>query len=85
VSDRLIDNKNVKRIKIRIRHAHTVYEEFEPPEGFSYTISPDPYADQTLETKGKIMSNDLTFKRIPFYDTSNPYGGKTVYIGKESE
>ena len=37
--------------------------------------------EQTLETRHKTMSNDVTVKEIPITVTSNPQGGKTVLIG----
>lgn len=36
--------------------------------------------DQTLETKDKLMLNDMVIKEIPTYEVSNEYG-KTFYIG----
>ena len=46
----------------------------------SYVVTPKVEA-QTLETKQKLMADDVTIKEIPFYDTSNNAGGTTVYIG----
>jgi len=34
----------------------------------------------TLETAEKVMTDDLEIKAIPYYETSNPLGGYTVYI-----
>ena len=31
------------------------------------------------------MKDDVTVKKIPFYNVSNTAGGTTVYIGKEVE
>lgn len=39
--------------------------------------------EQTLPTKDKRMTEDLRINAIPFFDVSNPTGGKTIYIGKE--
>lgn len=36
---------------------------------------------QTLPTADKTMANDVTIEAIPVSRTSNPAGGKTVYIG----
>ena len=57
------------------------------PEGFDiysgeYVITPKPYDDQILETRGKLMINDVTVLQIPYYETSNT-SGLTVYIGGE--
>lgn len=46
-----------------------------------YTITPS-INEQTLETKNKVMTDDLNIKQIPYFQTSNEYGD-TIYIGKE--
>ena len=38
---------------------------------------------QTLETKNKIMTDDVVIKGIPYFETSNESGGNTIYIGDE--
>lgn len=48
-----------------------------------YEITPKVDA-QTLTTKDKLMADDLTVNRIPYYETSNEYG-YTAYIGSEVE
>lgn len=35
---------------------------------------------QTLNTKNKILLDDVTIKKIPLYETTNLSGGTTVYI-----
>lgn len=50
-----------------------------------YTIAPSTEEDIVLVTKDKLMTDDLTLKKIPFHETSNDSGGITVYIGKEVE
>ena len=47
----------------------------------SYSIIPSSSA-QVLETKRKMMIDDLEIKAIPYYETSNETG-MTVYIGGE--
>ena len=47
-----------------------------------YTVTPK-ISQITLETSGKIMGDDVVVLSIPRYDTSNPSGGTTVYIGGE--
>lgn len=58
------------------------------------TVLPDPYTGQyvvipkandetILQTKNKSMSDNVTVKEIPYYSTSNPQGGNTIYIGTE--
>ena len=47
-----------------------------------YTITPKIDA-QTMPTKDKVLTNDVTVKAIPFFNVSNTSGGNTVYIGTE--
>ena len=53
--------------------------EDDPYEG-TYEVTPRVYA-QSLNTDGKIMSDDVTVHEIPVTTTSNPEGGLTVLIG----
>ena len=48
----------------------------------SYVITPK-VTPQTLPTKDRRMSDDMSIKAIPRFDVSNTAGGTTVYIGKE--
>ena len=45
----------------------------------SYIVIPDTQS-QTLETKDKKMTDDVLVREIPYYETSNPQNGLTVYI-----
>ena len=54
-----------------------------PTYSGDYNIIPKTQS-QTLETKNKLMRDDLSIKEIPYYETSNPYG-ETIYIGNEVE
>lgn len=47
-----------------------------------YEVTPK-VTSQTLQTKDKLMSDDVVVKEIPFFETSNNAGGNTIYIGKE--
>lgn len=51
-----------------------------PYEG-PYEVTPE-FSAQTLPTKGKSMRDDVTVHAIPVSRTTNPQGGKTVYIGE---
>ena len=37
---------------------------------------------QIFETEDKTMKENFVVLPIPYYDTTNPKGGKTVYIGE---
>lgn len=45
-----------------------------------YAVTPTA-TGQTLNTKKKIMSDDVHIQPIPFFEVSNTSGGNTVYIG----
>jgi hypothetical protein len=49
----------------------------------TYEVIPQAWQDVSLETAGKKMEQDVTVHKIPYYETSNPQGGMTVYIGGE--
>lgn len=55
-------------------------------EGFpaysgEYDVTPLPRDDIVLPTANRSMSDDVTVRRIPYYETSNPSGGYTAIIG----
>lgn len=60
-------------------HQVIVTSSIEPYEG-DYVIDPT-FEIQILETSGKRMTDDITVNDIKVYSVSNPYGGRTVYIG----
>lgn len=45
-----------------------------------YEVMPKSSA-QTLRTKEKFLTEDVNIKAIPYSETGNTAGGKTVYIG----
>ena len=53
----------------------------EDPYVGPYTVIPKTY-EQTFATMHKTMAADLKVLEIPYYETSNPQGGNTVYIGE---
>lgn len=48
-----------------------------------YVAVPSASEEQTLETEGLLMEEDVVVRRIPYYVTSNAAGGETIYIGSE--
>ncbi len=44
-----------------------------------YTVIPKVY-EQTLATKNKSMTDDVTVEAVPYAEVSNPSGGKTANI-----
>ena len=58
---------------------HTSNIEFYDGE---YKVIPLAKKEITLFTKNKTMSDDVSVKRIPRYETSNDAGGETFYIAE---
>lgn len=48
-----------------------------------YVVVPSPDNSIVLNTTEKVLTQDVTVKKIPFYEVSNNKGGTTVTIGKE--
>ena len=53
-----------------------------PDYSGSYSVTPK-VTEQVLPTKDKSMLDDVTIFQVPFQETDNPSGGKTVVIGLE--
>ena len=55
------------------------------PESFdgNYEVTPKAFESQILETKNKMMKENITIKKVPYWESSNQSGGKTAYIAKE--
>lgn len=51
--------------------------------GGPYEVTPKAWEEQILQTDGKLMSDDVTVFRVPYYETSNLFDGKTAYIAEE--
>lgn len=49
----------------------------------SYQVVPKANEEQILETKNRIMTDNVTILEIPYYEVSNDSNGTTVYIAKE--
>ena len=45
-------------------------------------VKPIPWDPQVLDTKNKLMPDDVTVLAIPYFETSNLSDGLTVYIGE---
>lgn len=51
--------------------------------GGPYEVTPKAWDAQILQTDGKLMSDDVTVFKVPYYETSNLFDGKTAYIAEE--
>lgn len=49
----------------------------------AYEVTPKAWEEQILETEGKLMADDVTVFRVPYYETINLFDGKTAYIADE--
>lgn len=49
----------------------------------AYVVTPKAWEEQTLETAHKLMEDDVTVLRVPYYETVNLFDGKTAYIAEE--
>ena len=47
-----------------------------------YTVTPTAWNEQVLVTEGLLMTDDVTVREVPYYETSNQYG-KTIYIADQ--
>lgn len=48
-----------------------------------YEVTPRAYNEVVLDTMNKTMEADVTVHRVPYYETSNLFDGKTAYIAEE--
>ena len=50
-----------------------------------YTVVPMAFDEQILQTRSKLMSDDVTVTQVPLYETSNEANGTTAYIAATQE
>lgn len=48
-----------------------------------YEVTPKANAETVLQTKNKLMTDNVTVKKVPIHKTSNSQNGTTVYIASE--
>lgn len=53
-----------------------------PYEG-AYEVTPRAHDPVILSTRSKTMTDDVTVLKVPYYETSNIYDGKTVFIAED--
>ena len=46
-----------------------------------YEVIPKTDESTILQTKGMQLTKNVTVTKIPYWETTNPQGGETVYIG----
>lgn len=65
--------------RITVEKASVVYMGGEPYDG-EYDVVPR-LTQQILETKDKLLEQDLVIEKIPITSVSNQSGGNTIIIG----
>ena len=48
-----------------------------------YELTPKAHQSQTINTKNKVLRDDITVAKIPYWETSNTSNGMTAYIAEE--
>ena len=64
-------------VKVGPPHAGNDYPRYIGPK----IVTPEANNLQILQTKKKLLLDNVAVLPIPYYETSNPKGGTTVYIG----
>lgn len=75
------ENEQAFRADFGQVHRITEYVGGQLYEG-EYEVTPK-VESQSLPTKDKVLTEDVTIKAVPIYRVSNTSGGNTVYIAKE--
>lgn len=85
-----LSTKNIADISGDLSNASALVGELDivsssdiPPYTGDYVVTPKANDVQTLETRGKLMGDDVTVLQVPIYETTNEAGGTTVYIAME--
>lgn len=59
--------------------------DFSPVYDGDYNVTPLAFQEVKLNTKDKKLIEDIVVREIPYYETTNPSGGNTVYIAGQIE
>ena len=49
-----------------------------------YEVTPKAWDEQVLETAHKMLTDDVTVFRVPYYEVSNVFDGLTAYIAEDT-
>lgn len=69
-------------IKMKIEPAKVVYQGGGKPYEGDYEVVPKAFEPVVLPTKNKLLADDVTVTKVPYYEVSNETG-TTVYIASE--
>lgn len=70
-------NDTWREVQLSVERGGAYYLPYEGPTH----VTPTLYWGQRLETYGRAMPDDVVIDAIPFTETSNPQGGRTIVIG----
>lgn len=70
--------KKQVEIEIGAPHSGVAFPVYNGPT----TVIPEAYEMQILQTEKKSVMENIVVLPIPYFQTSNPQGGNTVYIGE---
>lgn len=73
-------NNTIKPQFTEVQKISTGTEDLEQYEG-AIEVIPSVKAEQVLETAFKWNENDITIKKIPYFEVTNKSGGITATIG----
>ena len=48
-----------------------------------YKVVPQAFNEQVLLTAHKVLAEDVTISKVPYWETGNTSNGMTAYIAKE--
>lgn len=70
---------------VRLKIPVTVVHESTDGEIYQgdYTVTPKVTKEVLLQTKSKVMKNNVTVLKVPQFEVSNDAGGKTLILGDD--
>lgn len=76
-----VGDKSKDKINVDIGgpHSGVDYPTYDGPT----SVIPVAFEMQILETEKTVVKENIMVLPIPYFETTNPYGGTTVFIGGE--
>lgn len=70
---------------IKLKNVTSVIYQAEVQDTYTgdYEVTPKVTRELTLETKRKVMKDNVTVKKMPQFEVSNDAGGATLILGDE--
>lgn len=70
------------RLRLHVQRAKLVYAGGQPYTG-AYQVTPKTYEHTVLETRDRLLTDNIQIAPVPQYAVSNSAGGETFIIGEE--